>query len=122
LILLFPLSKTLTSATLPEFSFKPERWFSPTLQMKDAFMPFGAGTRGKPHHNHALEPAFNKFVLFPTVCIGLHLAKFEIALGTISFFEAYPTARVAPQMTDDGMEFENFFLIAPKGHKCLVVL
>lgn len=58
---------------------------------------------------------------FPPVCIGLHLARFEIALGAITFFKAYPTARVAPQMTEADMEFENFFLIAPKGHKCLVV-
>jgi hypothetical protein len=87
--------------------------------MKDAFMPFGAGTRGKqsvPVSGAALTPFFSP------VCIGLHLARFEIALGAITFLRAYPTARIAARTTDADMEFENFFLIAPKAHKCLVVL
>jgi hypothetical protein len=56
------------------------------------------------------------------VCIGVHLARFEIALGAITFFLAYPNAQVAPETTAADMEFENFFLIAPKSHKCLIKL
>lgn len=29
------------------YTFRPERWESPSQEMKDAFMPFGGGTRGK---------------------------------------------------------------------------
>lgn len=28
--------------------FWPQRWESPNQEMKDAFMPYGGGTRGKP--------------------------------------------------------------------------
>jgi cytochrome P450 len=27
--------------------FQPERWFNPNREMKDAFLPFGGGSRGK---------------------------------------------------------------------------
>ncbi len=58
----------------------------------------------------------------PIVCIGMHLAKMEMALAAASFFRECPTARLSPKMTDDMMELENYFLVAPKGHKCEIVM
>ncbi|KAJ9656959.1 hypothetical protein H2201_008362 [Coniosporium apollinis] len=81
--------------------FNPERWENPTKEMTDALLPFGAGSR---------------------ICIGMHLAKMEMALAAATFFRECPTARLSSAMTDDMMELENYFLVAPKGHKCEVVM
>ncbi|TVY93351.1 putative sterigmatocystin biosynthesis P450 monooxygenase [Lachnellula willkommii] len=75
--------------------FIPERWFEPTQNMKDAFMPFGGGSR---------------------ICLGMHLAYAEMALSVAKFFRACPTATIKTK--DKDMEVENNFLIAPKGRKC----
>ncbi|TVY43628.1 putative sterigmatocystin biosynthesis P450 monooxygenase [Lachnellula occidentalis] len=75
--------------------FIPERWFEPTQNMKDAFMPFGGGSR---------------------ICLGIHLAYIEMALPAAKFFRACPTATI--KTTDEDMEVVNHLLIAPKGHKC----
>ncbi|KAM0217610.1 hypothetical protein ACHAQD_007353 [Fusarium lateritium] len=72
-----------------------------TTAQKTALAPFGAGSR---------------------VCIGLHLAWMELRLGTALFFRECRGARLASQMTDQMMEMENHFLIAPKAHTCVVNL
>ncbi|KAG4429099.1 hypothetical protein IFR05_015425 [Cadophora sp. M221] len=79
--------------------FKPERWLEPTQEMKDAWMPFGGGSR---------------------VCIGLHLAQSELSLAAAKFFRECSTAVVRTR--DEDMELENYFLVAPRGHKCEIVL
>ncbi|CVK86923.1 related to benzoate 4-monooxygenase cytochrome P450 [Fusarium proliferatum] len=70
-----------------------------TAAQKAAFSPFGAGSR---------------------ICIGLHLAWMELRLGAALFFRECRGATLSPEMTDEMMEMENRFLIAPKGHKCVV--
>ncbi|KAM0788727.1 hypothetical protein ACM66B_002819 [Microbotryomycetes sp. NB124-2] len=82
-------------------AFIPDRWDHPTRDMKDAFMPFGGGTR---------------------VCLGMHLARFEMLLGLIEFMRAFPEASIDESTTDESMSFENYFLVAPKSHKCLIKL
>lgn len=52
------------------------------------------------------------------MCIGLHLATMEIGLVTAKFFRDCADIKVLT--VDKDMEFENFFLIAPKGHKCVL--
>lgn len=59
---------------------------------------------------------------FPTACIGMQLAKIEVVLGATTFFRECPTAKIAPTTTDEDMEFVNHFLIAPKHHKCEIIL
>ena len=81
--------------------FEPERWLDPTKEMIDAFMPFGTGSR---------------------ICLGIHLAMLELQLGIATFFKECPTARILPSTTDESMEFINYFLIAPKGGKCEIIL
>ncbi|KAE8154108.1 cytochrome P450 [Aspergillus avenaceus] len=82
-------------------TFEPARWASPTKEMKDAFMPFGAGSRN---------------------CIGLHLAKMELRLATGYFFRYFPNAQISTKynFTDNDMEQMLFFLMSPKGKRCLV--
>ncbi|KAK0630263.1 cytochrome P450 [Bombardia bombarda] len=84
-------------------AFDPDRW-SPsrvTKDMKDAFMPFGAGSR---------------------ICIGLHLAQTELRLATALFFRTFPNATVSTRekMSDADMDPKIYFLLTPKGKRCLI--
>ncbi|KAK3936112.1 cytochrome P450 [Diplogelasinospora grovesii] len=81
--------------------FDPDRWANPTRAMKDAFMPFGGGAR---------------------ICIGLHLAKMELRLATALFFRRFPNARVSEMegMCDEDMQPSIYFLLGPKGKRCLI--
>ncbi|KAF2724387.1 putative cytochrome P450 [Polychaeton citri CBS 116435] len=83
--------------------FIPERWEKPTPEMKEALLPFGLGTRS---------------------CVGLHLANMELRMAAVGFFKAFP--QVIPSttngMSDEAMEMVNYFLVAPKGHKCLITV
>ncbi len=51
-----------------------------------------------------------------TACLGVHLAYLEMSLGVAKFLRECPTTVIKSK--DEGMEFENYFLIAPKAHKC----
>ncbi|KAF7936521.1 uncharacterized protein EAE97_007887 [Botrytis byssoidea] len=83
-------------------SFEPQRWLGPKAEeFKSAYYPFGAGTR---------------------TCVGIHLAKMEIYLILASLFRVCKGIKIAPSQDDEGMEIENFFVIGPKGHKCLVTM
>ncbi|KAL4913920.1 cytochrome P450 [Aspergillus aurantiobrunneus] len=79
--------------------FNPSRWENPTREMKDAFMPFGGGAR---------------------TCLGIHLAKIELRLATARFFRAFPNPKVDESMKVEDMDQLAWFLLAPKGKKCLI--
>ncbi|KAI2616232.1 putative cytochrome P450 [Hypoxylon sp. NC1633] len=81
--------------------FDPSRWEKPTKAMKTAFVAFGGGSR---------------------ICMGLHLAKMEMRLATARFFRRFPNARVSEMdgFTDADMEAEMYFLMAPRGKRCLI--
>ncbi|KAL4963656.1 cytochrome P450 [Aspergillus stella-maris] len=66
-----------------------------------AFSPFGAGAR---------------------VCLGIHLAEMELRLAAAEFFRECAGARLARNVTEERMRPENYFLIAPVGHRCEVTL
>ncbi|TGO70748.1 hypothetical protein BELL_0673g00030 [Botrytis elliptica] len=82
-------------------SFEPSRWTNPSKEMKDAFMPFGGGSR---------------------VCLGLHLAEIELRLATAIFFRTLPYAKVSTldDMNDGDMDPRIFFVLSPKGKRCLI--
>jgi hypothetical protein len=46
----------------------------------------------------------------------------ELQVAAFLFFKKFPTMRIAATTSDADMEFENFFLIAPKNHRCEVSL
>lgn len=46
----------------------------------------------------------------------------ELRLTTALFFRECPGARLAVNQTDEGMEMQNYFLITPVGHQCLVTM
>ncbi|KFG86111.1 putative cytochrome P450 [Metarhizium anisopliae] len=81
--------------------FNPYRWAAPTKAMKEAFMPFGRG---------------------PRICIGLHLAYIELRLAAARFFQEFPTAYISERegMSDDDMSESVYFLMSPKGQRCLI--
>ncbi|KAI1396672.1 putative cytochrome P450 [Hypoxylon fuscum] len=90
-----------TSVYTDPLKFDPSRWENPTKAMKDAFVPFGGGSR---------------------VCLGMHLAKMELRLATARFFTRFPNSKVSQLegFTDDDMDPEMFFLMSPKKHRCLI--
>ncbi|KPI35287.1 putative sterigmatocystin biosynthesis monooxygenase STCB [Cyphellophora attinorum] len=80
--------------------FNPDRWRTPSAEMKDSMMPFGGGAR------------------------RIHLAKMELRLATARFFTRFPATRLSRQdgMSEKDMEQVHFFLMAPRGHRLLVEL
>ncbi|TDZ17285.1 putative sterigmatocystin biosynthesis P450 monooxygenase STCB [Colletotrichum orbiculare MAFF 240422] len=86
------------------YRFDETRFLDPhalTPVQKLLFSPFGAGSR---------------------ICLGIELARMELRLAAAVLFRRCRGLRSAPDMTDDVMEMENFFMIAPRGHRCDVVL
>jgi cytochrome P450 len=95
-------------STLTHHSFNPNRWLSSNKELtaealspdaKTAFHPFGVGSRS---------------------CVGIHLARMEMRYAVAFFFRECRGMRLAKRTTPETMEFENFFLIAPKAHACHV--
>lgn len=58
------------------------------------------------------------------VCIGKHLARMGLRLATARFFRAFPNACVSSieGMSQDDMELRAYFLLTPKGGRCLIQL
>ncbi|KAK7740019.1 hypothetical protein SLS62_011162 [Diatrype stigma] len=81
--------------------FDPTRWENPTQAMKEAYMPFGGGSRS---------------------CIGIHLAYMEMRLAAARFFRAFPNATMSnlEGMSDEDMVQRLSFLMSPRGGRCLI--
>lgn len=60
--------------------------------------------------------------IIDTVCIGIHLARIELRLATALFFRRFPDARISKKegMSSEDMLMKCFFLMTPKGHRCLI--
>ena len=56
------------------------------------------------------------------MCLSIHLAYVELWLANAEFFRQCEGAEFAPETTEASMEMENFFLVTPCGHQCVVVL
>ncbi|KAK7191545.1 cytochrome P450 [Paraphaeosphaeria sporulosa] len=91
-------------------TFNPYRWIPTkeggtaealTPEAKLAFHPFGVGARS---------------------CVGIHLAKMELRYATAMFFRECKGIKLGARTTPDTMEFENFFLVTPKSHRCEITL
>ncbi|KAF5680177.1 phenol 2-monooxygenase [Fusarium circinatum] len=84
-------------------TWDPSRWEKGSKMMHDAVMPFGGGSR---------------------VCIGKHLARMELRLAAARFFRAFPNAKVSSieGMSGEDMELRAYFLLTPKGGRCLIQL
>ncbi|KAL2877153.1 hypothetical protein SGCOL_007546 [Colletotrichum sp. CLE4] len=84
--------------------FDESRWIDPTVltpYQKSSFCPFGAGAR---------------------ICIGQHLARMELRMGAAVLFNKCPGLKLSSSTTDAMMEMENFFVVAPIGHRCDVTM
>ena len=53
-------------------------------------------------------------------CIGIHLAKMEMLHAAFGFFKACPDARVVTGAEE--MEPIDYFLMKPRGLKCLITM
>jgi cytochrome P450 len=81
--------------------FDPGRWAQPTKAMKEALLAFGGGSR---------------------VCLGIHLARMELRVTVAKFFRTFPNAvhSSVEGMTEEEMEPAMYFLLSPKGKRCLI--
>jgi cytochrome P450 len=70
-----------------------------TPDQKACFTPFGGGTR---------------------VCLGIHLALMELRHGITEFVRECRDLDISELTSPESMEMENYFLIAPKGHRLMV--
>lgn len=101
-------------------TFDPLRWEHPTRAMKESFVPFGGGSRGRsiicPNQMSIDLTDLN------SVCLGLNLARMELRIATALFFRTFPNAKVssAEGFSDEDMEPEMFFLLGPKSKRCLI--
>ncbi len=66
--------------------------------------------------------AVNNTLTLATVCLGLHLARDEMLLGTVTFLGAFPNASIPNETTAKSMKMEHYFAVAPKAHRCLIDL
>ncbi|KAF2214106.1 hypothetical protein CERZMDRAFT_111040 [Cercospora zeae-maydis SCOH1-5] len=86
--------------------FVPQRWLAESKDRvsdagRAAMLPFGAGSR---------------------TCLGIHIAYMDLRLAAAEFFRECAGSRLAPSTTEKSMELENFFLIAPKAHRCEILV
>lgn len=65
---------------------------------------------------------FKALMVYNVVCLGQHLAEIELRLATALFFRAFPNAKVSTLegMNDRDMDPLIFFLLSPKGKRCLI--
>ncbi|KAF2855404.1 cytochrome P450 monooxygenase-like protein [Plenodomus tracheiphilus IPT5] len=90
-------------------TFNPYRWISSEEMVAEALSP-------------AAKTAFHPFGAGARSCIGIHLARMELRYAVAFFFRECTGIRLAASTTPESMEFENFFLIAPKAHRCEITL
>lgn len=92
-------------ANLPNMiRYDPSRWLDGKEQSaaaKSTFCAFGAGAYS---------------------CLGINLAWMELRYATAFLFRECRGMRIAPSMSADCMDLENYFVIVPKGHTCEVTL
>lgn len=82
------------------FEFDPSRWFKPTPEMKEAYMPFSKGSRA---------------------CSGVHLATMELKMILGSVVYGWELS-LGERMADDTMDITDHFVMMPKGGFCELYL
>lgn len=82
-------------------TFDVSPWLPGSNQVSDkakaAYSPFGVGARN---------------------CVGIRLAWMELRLAAAEFFRECKGVRLSPRATPESMKPENYFTIAPVGHRC----
>lgn len=97
------------SSANPFYRFDPDRWIPDPSGKDDARIA-------------AAKASMSPFGSGPRTCLGMHLAYMELRLGFVEFLRKCPSSWLADSTTPASMEMENFFLIAPKAHKCEIVI
>ncbi|OJJ66764.1 hypothetical protein ASPBRDRAFT_188188 [Aspergillus brasiliensis CBS 101740] len=73
---------------------------------------------GDGHGSEAARQGLSPFGYGARICLGMHLAWMELRLAAAEFFRECRGVRLASGTTRESMKPENYFLIAPSGHRC----
>ncbi|GLB11388.1 hypothetical protein AtubIFM57258_008256 [Aspergillus tubingensis] len=73
---------------------------------------------GDGHASDAARQGLSPFGYGTRICLGVHLAWMELRLAATEFFRECRGVRLASGTTRKSMKPENYFLIAPSGHRC----
>ncbi|OJZ80685.1 hypothetical protein ASPFODRAFT_147321 [Aspergillus luchuensis CBS 106.47] len=73
---------------------------------------------GHGHGSDAARQGLSPFGYGTRICLGVHLAWMELRLAATEFFRECRGVRLASGTTRESMTPENYFLIAPSGHRC----
>ncbi|KAF2130179.1 cytochrome P450 [Dothidotthia symphoricarpi CBS 119687] len=99
------------------FHRDPEIWSEPLRFNPQRWLPSKEGLSAEAH-SPAARTAFHPFGAGARSCIGIHLARMELRYAVAFFFRECKGIKLAQQTTPESMDFVNFFLIAPKAHRC----
>ena len=103
--------------------FMPNRWENATREMRDSFVPFGGGSRGKICFFAKVSALVWLTFVCVAVCIGQHLAMMELRHTLAAFYRRFDrgmTPAVDCGFTISDMEPKSYFLTAPQGKRCLL--
>ncbi|GKZ20209.1 hypothetical protein AbraIFM66951_002951 [Aspergillus brasiliensis] len=73
---------------------------------------------GDGHGSEAARQGLSPFGYGARICLGMHLAWMELRLAAAEFFRECRGVRLASGTTRESMKPQNYFLIAPSGHRC----
>lgn len=102
-------------------AFKPERWDIPTKEMKESFLAWGGGSRGK--HSLAERSWTMELLTMIVVCIGMHFAQLELRHALANFYRAFDSGMkmsTAEGFSEKEMVFASHFIVGPAGKRTLM--
>lgn len=111
-----------TTVTTQAYTIHRDENIFPNASIFDPYRWLDTSSRNETSSSALARIAHHPFGVGSRICLGVHLAQMELRLSAAEFFRNCKGARLAPSTTPQSMEMENFFLVAPRSHRCDVLL